>query len=95
MSLLEKTFSIIALCYIISLALFLVFYPAARDVTILLPLSLLGVGFNAGLLFVVFKDIFSRRFASPARKIVWAAVIFLFMPALLLYLPLHGFRRRH
>ena len=94
MSLSEKFFSIVAVGYIISFALFLVFYPTARELKILIPFSLLGVGFNVGLLFVVFKDIFSRRFASPARKILWTVVIFLFMPSILVYLPLHGFRKR-
>lgn len=94
MSLLEKIFSVIAVSYIISFALFLVFYPAGRELKILLPFSLLGVGFNVGLLFVVFKDIFSRTFPSPARKILWIGAIFLFLPAILVYLPLHGFKKR-
>lgn len=94
MSLAEKLFSVIAIIYIISFGLILFRYPTVRQVTFLLPFSLVGVLFNIGLLFVVFKDIFSRSFQSPTARIRWAIVIFLFMPAILLYLPLHGFKKR-
>lgn len=94
MSSLEKTFSLLAICFITGLAFFLFFYPQLRNLSFLLPLSLLGVCFNAGLLFVVFKDIFKRSFSSMPVKVFWIIIIFLFMPAVLIYLPLHGFKKR-
>lgn len=94
MSSLEKIFSLLAIGFITGLAFLLIFYPQLRNMTYLLPLSLVGVCFNGALLFVVFKDIFSRTFSSMAVKVFWAVVIFFFMPAILIYLPLHGFRKR-
>ncbi len=94
MSLLEKCFSVTAIVYIVGFSLILIRFPTTRGFNILLPFSLLGIGFNIGLLFVVFKDIFSRTFCSPAQKILWVVIIFLFMPAILVYLPLHGFKKR-
>ncbi len=94
MSVFEKIFSLLAICYISSLAVVLVFVPATRQLPYLLPLSLVGIGLNVGLLFVVFKDIFSRSFAKSGSKYFWVAVIFLFLPAVLIYLPRHGFKKR-
>ena len=94
MSPLEKLFSLLAIAVITGLACALAFYPPLREWSTLLPLSLIGLCFNAGLLFVVFKDIFSRSFTSSAAKIFWVVLIFFFMPSILVYLPLHGFRKR-
>lgn len=94
MNSLEKTFSLLAVGYIIGLAVVLFAAPSFREMQYLLPLSLLGVIVNVGLLFVVFKDIFSRSFSSPWNKYFWLLIIFLFLPAVIIYLPLHGFRKR-
>ncbi|MCG6930343.1 MAG: hypothetical protein LJE64_07275 [Desulfofustis sp.] len=94
MSFAEKAYSLLAVCYITALAVALAVSPQVRQLPYLLPLSLLGVAVNVGLLYVVFKDIFSRRFANPYSRYIWVAAIFLFMPAILVYLPLHGFRKR-
>ena len=94
MSSFEKSFSVLAIAVIALLATVLALYPPLRDATVLLPLSLVGVCFNAGLLFVVFKDIFSRSFTTASVKIFWIVLIFFFMPAILVYLPLHGFRKQ-
>ncbi len=94
MSSAEKIFSVLAICYITGLSAFLVLLPSARELKYLLPLSLLGVGVNVGLLFVVFKDIFSRSFPTTGIKYFWVIIIFLFLPAIIFYLPKHGFRKR-
>lgn len=94
MSVSEKIFSVLGIGYISALAVLLVLSPEARQLKHLLPLSLLGVGVNAGLLFVVFKDIFSRSFPNSGVKYFWIIIIFLFMPAIIFYLPRHGFRKR-
>ena len=91
---LEKTFSLVALGYLIGLAIMLVAAPSSRQMHYLLPLSLLGVAVNVGLLFVVFKDIFCRSFSRTWEKYFWLLFIFLFLPAVIIYLPLHGFRKR-
>jgi len=94
MSSAEKIFSVLAICYITGLSAFLVLLPSARELNYLLPLSLLGVGVNVGLLYVVFKDIFSRSFSSSGVKYFWVVIIFLFIPAIIIYLPKYGFRKR-
>lgn len=94
MSLSEKLFSIFGVCYITGLTLALVFTPQIRQLPYLLPLSLIGVAVNVGLLYVVFKDIFNRRFDHACSRYVWVVVVFLFIPAIIIYLPMHGFRKR-
>ena len=90
----EKLYSLLAIGYLIGMAFFLITSPAVREMKNLLPLSLLGVAVNAGLLFVVFKDIFSRSFPSPRQKYFWMLIIFLCLPAVIIYLPLYGFKKR-
>ena len=90
----EKIFSLMAIGYICGLVFLLIASPGARETKYLLPLTLLGVVGNVGLLFVVFKDIFSRSFSSSWKKYFWLLTIFLFMPAVIIYLPMHGFKKR-
>lgn len=94
MSLQEKLFSIFGICYITALAFALVYVPEIRKFPFLLPLSLIGVAINVVLLYMVFKDIFSRRFQNTYTRYLWVIVIFLFMPAIIFYLPMHGFKKR-
>ena len=94
MSTREKIYSVMAICYLSGMIMFLLVYPSAREIKYLLPLALLGITVNAGLLFVVFRDIFSRSFSSFWRKYFWVVIVFLFLPAVIIYLPLHGFRKR-
>ena len=63
----EKAFSIFSLLFIIMAGL-LSMLPAMRSLAVFLPLALAGVVINVGLLFIVFKDIFSRTFQSESRK---------------------------
>jgi len=61
---------------------------------VLLPLSIVFFIANAALLFVVFKDIFSRPFPSQSKRYLWVALVFFFPPTILIYLPMHGFKPR-
>ena len=90
----EKIISLLAIFYVSGLAALLVFVPSVRELSYLLPFSLVGVAFNVGLLFIVFKDILSRSFPSPSTRYFWIVVIFLFLPAILIYLPKYGFKKR-
>lgn len=90
----EKFFSLLAITYVSGLAAFLVFFPSVRELRYLLPLSLVGVAVNVGLLFIVFKDIFTRSFPSPTIKYCWIILIFIFLPAVIIYLPKYGFKKR-
>lgn len=73
---------------------FFVLQPEYRLLTYLLPAGLVGVAANTALLFLVFRDIWLRPFATPKTKFVWGATIFIFMPAAVLYLLRHGRNRR-
>lgn len=94
MSSLEKLLAVSTLVYITGMAVVLILYPESRSIAILLPLALIGVICNAVLLFVVFKDIFTRTFDQSSTRYFWALLIFFFIPAILVYLPRHGFKSR-
>ena len=94
MNRIEKGFSIFSLIFIVLITGLLYSVPSMRNLTVLLPLAFVGVIINAGLLFVVFKDIFSRSFQSEGRKYFWILAILLFLPAVFIYLPIHGFKPR-
>lgn len=68
--------------------------PEMRQIKFLLPASGLGLFVNVILMFMVFRDIFSRQLPGRFGRISWTALLLIFWPAILVYLPLHGFRRR-
>ncbi|THB79780.1 MAG: hypothetical protein D6B25_00405 [Desulfobulbaceae bacterium] len=92
MTTIEKILSIVSIGYFIFLALILVFVPASRQLPILLTLCGIGVVVNAILLYITFKDVFSRQFSSETTRYKWIILILFFMPTILVYLALHGFR---
>lgn len=91
----EKIFSVFSVVFAITLITIFSVYPETRQMKLLLPLSLLGVSINIGLMFVVLRDIFFRSFANPMSKYIWIAVILFFWPAVIYYLPKHGFKPRN
>lgn len=94
MSTFDKCYSVFAIIFAITLLYCLTLFPELRQLQYLLVLSFLGLVINVGLMFVVFKDLFTRPAISRNGKIAWTALLLLFWPALLIYLPLHGFRSR-
>jgi hypothetical protein len=72
----------------------LIYYPQLRQFNYLIPISLLGLFVNIGLIFVVLRDIFARQFGDQGRKYFWVALVLIFWPSILYYLPRHGFRPR-
>ncbi len=90
----EKLISVAALLVLIGVPALLIIMPKLHALPVLLPLSIVVFIANATLLFVVFKDIFARPFPSPGRRYLWVLLIFFFPPAILAYLPLHGFKTR-
>lgn len=91
----EKFFSLFAIIFLIGEGIAVVSVPMARTIGVLIPLALVGIIVNAALLFIVFKDIFTRSFVNPGSRLVWGLLVFLFPPAVLIYLPLHGFKPRN
>ena len=94
MSTFEKIYAVFAITCALAIFGLLYTHPQYRQLSTLLPICLSGLLINVGLMFIVFRDITLRRFATPTGKIVWMAVLLLFWPAIVLYLPLHGFRQR-
>lgn len=90
----EKILCLLAL--IINAAIFtlIALYPQLRQITLLIPISLVGLICNVGLMFIVFRDISLRRFPSSNHKYIWFALILFVWPAVLVYLPLFGFKKR-
>lgn len=90
----EKIYSIFAILFAVCLLVLLCKLPELRQLKVLLPLSGAGLLVNVGLMFITFRDVFFRRFKKDWHKFLWAAILLFFWPSILLYLPLHGFRRR-
>jgi hypothetical protein len=94
MNIFEKIFSLFAITFAAGLIAVLIYFPQLRHLNYLIPISLLGLVINIGLIFVVLRDIFSRQFSDQARKYFWIALVLIFWPSILFYLPKYGFRPR-
>ena len=94
MNFFEKIYSLLAIIFATGLIGTLIYYPQLRQLNYLIPISLLGLFVNIGLIFIVLKDIFARQFSDQGRKFFWAALVLIFWPSILFYLPRHGFRPR-
>ena len=90
----EKTYSIFAIIFAISLIILLTTLPELREIQLLIPAISVGLFVNVVLMFMVFRDIFFRRLPGKNGKLFWTMLLLLFWPATLVYLPLHGFRIR-
>ena len=94
MNLFEKIYAVLAVVFALTLLTALFLYPQLREIQNLIPISLVGLVVNIGLLFVVLRDILSRSFPDPNRKYFWLVLVLLVWPAILYYLPRHGFSPR-
>ncbi len=94
MTTIEKLFSVFAIVSAFTFVVVLILLPESRQLMILIPLGLVSMTINIGLMFVVLKDIFFRPFPSSTSKYVWIGLVLLFWPSILYYLPKHGFRKR-
>ena len=90
----EKLYSIFAIVFIIALAMILIFLPEYRQLMVLLPMTFVGLIVNIVFMFIVLRDIFLRTFTSSGLKILWVVLILVFWPAVLIYLPMFGFKSR-
>lgn len=90
----EKLYSVFAVVSAFCLILCLFIYPELRQLNRLLIVSTLGFFINIGLMFIVLRDIFARNFKSQMIKFSWVAIILIFWPAVLFYLPTYGFKTR-
>ena len=60
----------------------------------LLPFHFFGMLLGLVLLYVIFRDLYERRFEDPNDKVTWTLAILLFWPSIFVYLYRHGFRKR-
>ncbi|SHO51045.1 hypothetical protein SAMN02745220_03792 [Desulfopila aestuarii DSM 18488] len=90
----EKIYSIFAIVFAIALTVLLITRPEMRQLGILLPTSAVGLLVNVILMFIIFRDIFSRQFPSRRGRAFWTGLLLVCWPAIVVYLPLYGFRRR-
>ena len=94
MNVFEKIYSLLAIIFAAGLIACLIYFPQLRQFDRLIPISLLGLVINIGLMFIVLRDIYSRQFPDQGRKYFWMALVLLFWPSILFYLPRYGFRPR-
>lgn len=94
MSLLEKLYSIFAIVFATGFIVLIFNVPSFQQLDRLLPLTAISLIVNIGLMFVVFKDIYSREFKNSTQKYIWFSLILFIWPAVLIYLPLYGFKDR-
>jgi len=94
MNIFEKIYALLAIVFASGLFISLIYFPVLRQFHILLPICLVGLAINVGLLFVVLRDIFSRRFTPESKKYIWIALVLCFWPSIVLYLPKYGFQPR-
>lgn len=94
MNIFEKVYSIMAVLFAAGLLSILVAVPELRQFNQLLMACLLGLLVNIGLMFIVLRDIFLRRFADQNRRFFWLVMVLLIWPSIIYYLLRHGFRPR-
>lgn len=90
----EKIYSIFAIFFAIVLTGLLATFPEMRQLKILLPASAAGLAVNVIMMFIVFRDIFSRQLPGKNGRMFWTILLLICWPAILVYLPVHGFHRR-
>ncbi len=95
MNIWEKICSISAIVFALCLVSVILIFPELRQLDRLLAACLLGIFVNAGLMFIVLRDIFLRRFSNPNVRFIWVVVVLFFWPSIPYYLFLHGFRPRN
>lgn len=94
MNTIEKAYSVFAIIFAITLISVLVIIPEMRQMHILLTASGIGLFVNVILMFIVFRDIFYRPALTKGAKACWTVGLLIFWPAILVYIPVYGFRKR-
>lgn len=90
----EKAYSVFAILFGGIFTWLLLTVPDMRQLSVLIPVTTAGLLINVIMMYFVFRDIFFRPTLSKNAKLLWTVVVLLFWPAILIYLPLYGFRRR-
>jgi hypothetical protein len=89
----EKGFLVFYVIYItVYIPCYLKF--ASTNMSVLIPFHLFGMALGIGFLFVVFRDLYKRRFPNPNTKITWTILILMFFPSVLVYLFKYAWKPR-
>ncbi|MBU1566007.1 MAG: hypothetical protein KJ630_10305 [Proteobacteria bacterium] len=94
MNIFEKAYSLLAIVFAVGLITIIILYPEFRRLERLILTSLIGFAVNIGLMFIVLKDIFMRRFNRQGTKYLWLAMVLLVWPSIIYYLFQYGFKSR-
>jgi hypothetical protein len=94
MNFFEKTYCLLAVAFALALISCLIFFPELRQFDRLLLASLIGLTVNVGLIFIVLRDIFLRRFNDQSAKFLWLGMVIIIWPSIIFYLLRHGFKPR-
>ncbi len=90
----EKIYSLLAVIFAIALFSGIVLFPELRQFDHLLYASLLGLAVNIGLMFIVLRDIYLRRFDREKTRYLWIALVLVIWPSVIYYLLRYGFTPR-
>lgn len=88
----EKIYACLAIVIALAIITALIVSPELRHLKPLMTICLGGFIVNIGLMYLVLKDILSRPFTDKNRRYFWMAMVLLFWPSILYYLPKYGFR---
>ena len=94
MNVFEKIYSLLAVTYAAALIAGIIFFPDLRQLNRLFPLSLIGLVVNIGLMYILLRDIFLRRFSTESAKYFWLGMVLLLWPSIIYYLLGYGFKPR-
>ncbi len=94
MNIFEKIYSLLAIFFAVALLSSIMLFPELRQFNHLLYASLVGMAVNIGLMVIVLRDIFLRRFDRERQRYLWIALVLAIWPAVIYYLLRHGFTPR-
>ena len=94
MTIFEKIYSLLAVAYAVVLIAGIIVFPDLRHFDRLLPASLIGLLVNIGLMFILLRDIFLRRFSTESAKYLWLGMVLILWPSIIYYLLRYGFKPR-
>lgn len=94
MNVIEKSVATLALIATVAILVSLFMFAELRSLKPLLLTCSAGFVINIGLMFVVLRDIFLRRFPTNHTRYFWIAMVLICWPTILYYLPRYGFKPR-
>ena len=92
---LEKLYVIFSLAYTLVYSYFFFnLIESPENFERIIPFHILGMVLSLGFIIVIIRDVFKRKFPTPNAKAMWAILLIIFWPIVLIYLPKYGFKPR-